>query len=507
MREIGAMLLAIQRADTSDLSPAWYDTAQVVRAGLDRPGLLPEALVRAGLDTLLRVQHADGSWGYPPAPAGYRVVPTLAAAATALTAAGTARLGLELTARAGAAARAAIAFLTADPGRLAPATLPDTIAVEFIVPALLMTLAGQLPDGTADPVRAALRDHDAGVHVLNKLRAAPRLPAPAHYSMEVLGQPPPGFQPADYTRHGCVACSPAATAAARSWRPDSDSSTEDYLVAEGTRLGGAWPTVAPVTVFEAAWIAGTAWHAGIRLPAMVVARLAPWLAAQVGEDGCGAGPALAPDSDDTAIVLYALRALGQPASTRPLRGYERADYFATFPQERTTSLSANAHVLEVLCDAWQAGERDPFVRRGIRKATDRLLATQAPDGCWDDKWHASPFYATACCVFALRATGSPAAARAIARAVDWVEQRQRPDGSWGGWTGTREETAYALQILLCAGGGSPALTPGAEFLSQPPDGERLDVPLWHGKELYEPRRIVNASVLMTLDACRRKEWR
>lgn len=518
--QICAQLLKIRYAATSDLSPAWYDTAQIVRTWSRHPGILPEAVAQSGLDTLLRTQHRDGSWGYTRAPGAYRVVPTLAAA-TALTAA-SARLSPATTARAAAAADAAVAFIAGDPQRIAPHRLPDTIAVEFIVPSLLETLEQELPPVHAahNAIRAALRLHDAALRTLRRHRAAARagatLPAASHYSLEILGQSPAGYRHSDFMRDGCLACSPAATAAALSWNNQPYRPAVDYLITEGKRLGGAWPTVAPVTVFEAAAIVSAVARAGMCLPPALSAQLGPWLAAQITANGCGAGAALAPDSDDTAIVMFALHALGHPSSPHHLFAYEQDTHFATFPGERTVSCSTNAHVLEVLRAAFENGNRDNNVARGIQKTTCYLRDTQHADGRWDDKWHASPFYATASAVLALHTDQQPHVRATVDRAIAWVVQQQRSDGSWGWWSSTREETAHALQTLLAAGantnlpGRRDALTGGLRFLADAVTvsaAYREEAPLWHGKELYAPRRLVDMLALITLEAGRRRKAR
>lgn len=500
----GRLITAIRDSPTSELGPSWYDTAQVVRAWLRRPDLLPDALGQAGLTTLLNGQHRDGSWGHPPAPPAYRVVPTLAVVAALLAVNGR-NACPDTVMRAAGAAAAGWRFLSDDVTRLDPGALPDTIAVELIVPTLLDTIDRSLPPGHASSsgVRAALDRHGAGLRDLRRLRVAAAAgvapPPPVHYSLEVLDRPPAGYRHADYLIGNCLACSPSATAAALSWTTEHCRPAREYLVAEGNRLGGAWPTVAPVTVFEAAWLIGAAFRLGRRLSANAVGRLAPWLAGQLGPAGCGAGPALAPDSDDTAIVLFALHAMGRPASPRPLLRYQRDTGFATFPHERTSSVSTNAHVLEVLLAARRSGDPDARIGPAIDTAVDHLLVSQHHDGHWSDKWHASPYYATACAALALGTVPSPVAATAVRRAVDWVLDTQRLDGSWGCWTGTREETAHALNVLLASPTTNrPALAAGAGFLDDCLAGSHA--PLWHAKELYEPSRIVNILVHLTRKA-------
>ncbi|MFJ6955366.1 prenyltransferase/squalene oxidase repeat-containing protein, partial [Micromonospora aurantiaca] len=135
-----------------------------------------------------------------------------------------------------------------------------------------------------------------------------------------------------------------------------------------------------------------------------------------------------------------------------------------------------------------------------RRVTEWLLGRQEPDGRWEDRWHASPYYATYAVLLALADHAPDGAARtAVERGVAWLLDTQRPDGSWGRWDGTAEETAYAVLALADAGrsGYSPitsALARGRRRLSEL-DGCDGEPALWHDKDLYRPTRIVRAAVL------------
>jgi halimadienyl-diphosphate synthase len=80
--------------------------------------------------------------------------------------------------------------------------------------------------------------------------------------------------------------------------------------------------------------------------------------------------------------------------------------------------------------------------------------------------------------------------------VDWVLDTQRQDGSWGRWSGTYEETAYAVQILCRVGhGDATAHAVGKGRACLPRLLDEPHPPLWHDKDLYTPVRIVRAEGL------------
>jgi len=83
----------------------------------------------------------------------------------------------------------------------------------------------------------------------------------------------------------------------------------------------------------------------------------------------------------------------------------------------------------------------------------------------------------------------------LARARRWVLSTQREHGLRGTWAGTREETAYAIQILANTGGAAvPDQT--IEFLSAGDD--TAHPPLWIAKDPYCPTAIVQAAMLAAI---------
>ena len=159
-------------------------------------------------------------------------------------------------------------------------------------------------------------------------------------------------------------------------------------------------------------------------------------------------------------------------------------------------MSTNAHVLEAF-GAYVAAhpEAEPAYRPVMAKISDWLCRQQQADGSWTDRWHTSPYYATHCAVTALRQFGRASASMSLARARRWVVSTQREHGLWGTWAGTREETAYAIQVLAYTGGAAvPDQT--IEFLSAA--GDTAHPPLWIAKDPYCPAAIVEAAILAAI---------
>lgn len=394
----------------------------------------------------------------------------------------------------------------------APAPLPDTVAVEIVVPGLIAEvnshLDGDPPVGPAEWRGRRLAQHPGGnERLLTGLRAAVDqgrpLPMKLLHSLEIYGDAARGA-PSIGPTWGNVGCSPAATAV---WLGDDavragQHSLVRYLDAVQRRGGGPVPVAAPLAVFERVWVLCTLAGAG-PLPRQHRG-LVRGLGAAFGEFGVAGGPGLPPDADDTATALSALARLGNPRSPAVLWGYQAHDgHFACLPDERTASTSTNAHVLQAFGDCLR---HDPPGRSRYTDAMARITAWlcdhQEADGSWLDKWHASPYYATACAAQALAEYGGDLAVGPLARAIAWLLDTQRPDGSWGRWAGTYEETAYAVQVLARVGTGNAAGTTaravarGCALLRHA--GDPPYPPLWHDKDLYTPTRIVRAEGLAAL---------
>lgn len=505
---VAALLSDIASDSYGWMSPSIYETARVVTLAPWLTGHLRR------IRFLLENQQHNGRWGGPD---GYGLVPTLSATEALL--ATLLRYPSEhdqlldygqLVSAADCGLRSLFRWLGTD-GRVA---LPDTVAVELVVPALVTEINAHLDRLVSEPVvgldawRGTARlvlprgvDHELLMRLRDAALAGHELPTKLLHSIEVVGAPVRGA-PFVHPVQGAVGCSPAATAA---WLGDRASQADDhpsvgYLSAVAQRCDGPVPVCAPVPLFERAWVLAALTTAGVSLT--VPRGLLGGLHAAFSEDGAAVGPGLPPDADDTSTALHALAQLGIPHSPESLWTYQVGRHFSCFPAERTPSTTTNAHVLQAFGACLTRGlPQHRRYRAAISELSDWLRDAQHADGSWSDKWHASPYYATACCAVALTDYGdSPVAVR---KATEWVLATQRANGSWGRWVGTYEETAYAVQTLLRTGmsraGGAieRAAARGCAFLLRSGDDQEHP-PLWHDKDLYTPSRVVRAEGLAAL---------
>ncbi|MGW4502758.1 prenyltransferase [Micromonospora sp. NPDC004336] len=492
-----ALVAAMAATPAGTVSPSTYETARLVS---DAPWLPGHA---RRLRHLVAVQRADGGWG---APGAYGLVPTLSAVEALLRSALDPGRADRPAAHPPPAAvdrgvEALRRLLAADE------PVPDMPGVDLIVPALLDRVDALLHPAGGGPSRwahlpALPMPHGMTRHrseAVGRLLAAGRpVPQKLLHAFEVLDERTRdrlGVRPVA----GAVGASPAATAA---WlgdpaRPGADRAAIDYLTAAVAPADGTVPCTTPITVFERAWVLSGLARVGaaVDVPAPMVAGLA----AAVGPAGAATSPGLPTDADTTAVTLFALALLGRPVAPDSLLAYDTGAHFCTWQGEDGASVTTNAHVLEALGWHTRHAPGRPYADVADRVA-GWLLDAQLADGRWTDRWHASPYYATASVAAGLAGHAPAVAAAALDRAVDWVLGTQRDDGSWGLWEGTPEETAYALHVLLGAGrpprpGLGVVVRRALAFLDDRRDPAGHDTPLWHDKDLYHPVLIVRAAVL------------
>jgi halimadienyl-diphosphate synthase len=217
------------------------------------------------------------------------------------------------------------------------------------------------------------------------------------------------------------------------------------------------------------------------------------------------------------MVVDALARLGDVPDPASLRDFWTGSYFCTWPGEQGISTTVNAHVLDALGTVVAARpDLGPAYRPLMAAVVAWLAERQSPDGWWRDRWHASDYYATACCALALHDAFTRHGlgdGRPVRRAIPWVLGTQRADGAWGRWGPSAEETAYAVLTLRLrpgSAGARPVLAPavGNAVRAAYPQlvaglGDPVDraPALWHDKDLYRPHAIVQAFLLAAIDAC------
>jgi len=212
-----------------------------------------------------------------------------------------------------------------------------------------------------------------------------------------------------------------------------------------------------------------------------------------------------PDTDDTAIVVVALRkaAAGDEAIKKAVRWLEGMrssnGAWGSFDVDNTRELvtkipfadfgetidppseDVTAHILEALALLGYPPEH-PILKRAV----EYLLRQQEPDGSWWGRWGVNYVYGIGAVLPALRACGFEASHPTIQKAVDWLRSHQLPDGGWGetphsyddpetraSGPSTPSQTAWALLGLLAAGlHHEPAAAAGVRYLvdRQLPDG-------------------------------------
>jgi squalene-hopene/tetraprenyl-beta-curcumene cyclase len=217
-----------------------------------------------------------------------------------------------------------------------------------------------------------------------------------------------------------------------------------------------------------------------------------------------------PDTDDTAMVLMALR-LVQPKDRESLNelfrralgwqlsfqcrdgGWGAFDKNVTTPWLEDMPFADHNAILDPTCSDLTARTLEllgyiGFDRnaRCVRDAIKYLIDTQDEDGSWYGRWGVNYIYGTWQVLRGLCAIGEDMTQDWILRGRDWLESCQNNDGGWGETCGTYEnpstkgigestasQTAWAIMgICACGDLDRPSIQRGLRYLlrSQKPDG-------------------------------------
>jgi squalene-hopene/tetraprenyl-beta-curcumene cyclase len=218
-----------------------------------------------------------------------------------------------------------------------------------------------------------------------------------------------------------------------------------------------------------------------------------------------------PDTDDTAMVLMALRlirpqdrqsldelfrrAIGWQLSFQCVDGgWAAFDKNVTTPWLEDMPFADHNAILDPTCSDLTARTLELFgyidfdpSHPSVGHALQYLTETQEDDGSWYGRWGVNYIYGTWQVLRGLRAIGQDMTQDWILRGRDWLESCQNDDGGWGETCATYEnpatkgmgestasQTAWAVMgICACGDLDRPSIQRGLRFLlsSQKPDGD------------------------------------
>ena len=223
-----------------------------------------------------------------------------------------------------------------------------------------------------------------------------------------------------------------------------------------------------------------------------------------------------PDTDDTAMVLMALR-LVRPPDEQPRNGRSSLDAvfaralrwqlsfqcrdggWAAFDKDVTTPwledmpFADHNAILDPTCSDLTARTLELFgyidfdrKHSSVKRAVRYLVETQEGDGSWYGRWGVNYIYGTWQVLRGLRAIGQDMTQDWILRGRDWIESCQNEDGGWGETCASYEnrelkgkgestasQSAWAVMgICACGDLDRRSIQRGLRFLlnSQKPDG-------------------------------------
>ncbi|MBN1449733.1 MAG: hypothetical protein JW963_01845 [Anaerolineales bacterium] len=296
-------------------------------------------------------------------------------------------------------------------------------------------------------------------------------------------------------KNGSVANSPSATAFFVTQVNVGNERALKYL--RSSIQEGGMPFAAPFDIFERAWVS---WNLSLvkSLDPEIEIQIQPHIdylekAWKPGE-GVGFSTCYTPsDGDDTSITFEVLTQHNRSVDIEAVFGYEEEAHFRCYPLEANSSVSVNVHALGALKQA-NLDKEHP----SVRKAINYLKQSRHQGEFWLDKWNISPYYPTSHAIIACQGYDD----KICQDAISWILRTQKSDGSWGAYgISTAEETAYCLQALIFwqrYKGNIPKgrIERGKYWLE---NNIKLPYPpLWIGKVLYSPERVVTSAILSAL---------
>ncbi len=470
------------------MDPSAYDIAWLARLRTLANG---EARWPELIDWLLDYQQSDGSWGGRVVYYHHRIICTLSAV-VALQQNNGDRLTHIAIKRAESYLWHHLHLLQRDPFEL--------VGFELLLPTLLQeaqALGLDVPMhtcGYGEIQTAKLR------LIPPELLYSPRITT--IHSLEFLGRSgDPDRLGAALSINGSLGSSPAATAYYLSLRSDDERAWK-YLDTVRQRCQHI-VCLYPFRIFELTWALVHLSYSGV--PVTEFAEPGVWQVLQ--SSVTPAGIALDPvfgiaDADCTSVGAQLLIQAGYDFDPLILARFQdkKTRLFRTYDYERNSSMGVNVHAL----DALRLMPDYPERHQAHEEILFALLANRVYDTYWTDKWHASPYYATAHIVISLLREGSYLI-HAYTHSIDWLVHTQRHDGSWGFFDeGTAEETAYVLMALVhwhrhCPLTNVDVFHRAADYLTRAYAEPDSTYPgLYIGKVLFAPYDVIRAAILSAL---------
>jgi len=305
------------------------------------------------------------------------------------------------------------------------------------------------------------------------------------------------FEESAFLTSVIIACMVLCGQGALPWLPEALC-----FVVESQREDGSWPIDRDLETFDTAMTVQALCEAAVPVPHAGLVR--DWLLARQFNEPCfptaarpggwaWAMPAGWPECDDTSYALLALRALGIPASARPVRRGARwlermqntDGSWSTFVRNSRMPFDRHCpyitgHVISALRGANRLGRGSPVLGRAL----EYLASVQRHDGSFGSIWFREATAGTASVLEALADCGLEGTPMAL-RALDALLRGQNDDGGWAGLrlqASTAEETAWAILALLrCAPHPDieTAVRLGVAWLAarQQPDGTWVPAPI------------------------------